>query len=284
MIPKNILGLLCCVILFVAGFALHTDLALYCNLSALLVVIGGSVGATLISYRLSRLAIACKVLYSSYRIPVMRAEEIVEILVDLSVKSRFKGILSLQEEEKTSILFLRRALGCLVDGYNQEQIRDILNTEMYFFKTRRDDCERVFRTMADFFPSFGLVGSVVGMIGMLSGIRDSLQILATIPIALTSTLYGIVFASFFCLPFAANLRERTNQELLLQKIITEGVIAIQGELDPHVLEIKLKSFLTPSLRAGRLVSIKRIQERFGIRAEASSPGTTPAGPAPPAKG
>jgi len=277
MIPINIIGLLLCIILFVVGFALHTDLALYYNISALLIVISGSIGAILISYRLERLVIACKVLYSSYRTPAMKAEEVVEILVDLSVKSRFKGVLSLEEEEKTTILFLRRALGCLVDGYKQEQIRDILNTEMYFFKMRRDDCERVFRTMADFFPSFGLVGSIVGLIGMLSGISDNSQILATIPIALTSTLYGIVFASFFCLPFAANLRERTNQELLLQKIITEGVIAIQSELDPRVLEIKLKSFLTPSLRAGRLVSIKRIQERFGIRPDGSA-GTTPTGP------
>ncbi len=280
---RNLIGAFLCVLVFLSGFAVHSNLSLYFNISGLLIVLGGTMGATLISYRLDRLKITFNVLRSSYKPDVKSPEDIVEILVDLSVKSRFKGILSLEEEEKTSILFLRRALGFLVDGYSRNQIREILNTEMYFFKMRREDSERILRTMADLFPSFGLVGSVVGLIGMLTGVGDTSVILAMIPIALTSTLYGIILANFFFVPFAANLRERTDHELLLQKIITEGVIAIEGEMDPRVLERKLKSFLTPSLRKGRLVSLKRIQERFGIRRETvdkpppsgkeSSPGT-----------
>lgn len=270
MTQKNIIGIILCTILFIVGCVGHAGVGLYFNISGLLIVLGGTLAATLICYRLDRLTIACKVLYSSYRTPVMETKEIVEILVDLSIKAKFKGIISLEEDEKTSILFLRRALGFLVDGYKQEQIREILTTEMYFFKMRRDDCERVFTNMADFFPSFGLAGSVVGMIGMMAGVGDTTVIISTIPIALTATLYGVLFASFFCLPFAANLRERTRQELLLQKIITEGVIAIESETDPRVLEIKLKSFLTPFLRQGSLVSLKRIQERFGIHSEGSA--------------
>ena len=80
--------------------------------------------------------------------------------------------------------------------------------------------------MAELSPSFGLVGSVVGLIFMLAGIGSTASILATIPIALTSTLYGIVLANFFCVPFAGNIREQTDQESLLQKIIMNCVIAI----------------------------------------------------------
>jgi len=268
---QNIIGLICCSILFLAGFVFHGNTALYFNLSGALVVLGGTFGATLITYRLERLKIVYKVLVSSYRTKTKTPEDIVEILVDLSVKSKFKGILSLQEdEEETSILFLRRALGLLVDGYRGKVIRDILNTEMYFFKLRREDCERVIRTMGELFPSFGLVGSVVGLIGMLSGVGDSKVILATVPIALTSTLYGVILANFFCLPFAGNLRERTDHELLLQKIIMEGVIAIESEMDPRSLERKLHSFVTPSSRNVQLVSLKRIQERFHISSDRSS--------------
>ena len=162
---------------------------------------------------------------------------------------------------------LRTALGYLVDGYNEQQIRDLLSTEMYFFRMRRDDSERVLRTMADLFPSFGIIGSVVGLIGMIAGVGDTGVILATVPIALTSTLYGIVFSNFFFVPFAARLHERTNHELLLQKIIMEGVIAISSEINPRMLEVKLKSFLTPSSRAGKLVSLRRIQQRFHIKKE-----------------
>lgn len=193
--------------------------------------------------------IAAKVIISSYGHRQKTEREIVEILVDLSVKSRMEGILALQkEEQETSILFLRRALGCLVDGYSIDQIREILNTEMYFFRLRREDLERIVRSVADYFPTFGIIGSVVGLIAMLSGIGDTTLIIKAVPIALTSTLYGLILSNFVFLPFAANLKERTNQELLLQKIITEAIIAIDSEVNPVILKTRLDSFLTPSER------------------------------------
>jgi chemotaxis protein MotA len=265
---KKIWGILACVILFCFGFVIHGNFALYFNLAGILIVTGGTLGATLIGFRLKRLGIVYKVVHSSCKSPVKEPEEIVGILVDLSVKSRIRGLLSLQEDEQeTSMIFLRRALGFLVDGYKAEQIREILNTEMLFFKIRRTESERVLRTMAEICPSFGLVGSVVGLIGMLTSMGNTSAILTTIPIALTSTLYGVILANFLFVPLAGKVRERTDQELLLQRIIMEGIVAIQTEVNPRVLEAKMKSFLTPSSRKGRLVSLKRIQEKFKIKGE-----------------
>jgi chemotaxis protein MotA len=265
---NKVIGLIICILLVLSGFAVNGNVGLYFNLAALLIVLGGTFGAAFLSFRMERLSIVYKVLRASYRTRMKTPEEIVEILVDLSVKSKLKGVLSLQEdEEETSVMFLRRALGFLVDGYSEGQIKDILNTEMYFFKLRREESERVLRTIAEICPSFGLVGSMVGLIGMLSGIGDTSVILSTIPVALTSTLYGVVFANFFFIPFAAQIRERTDHELLLQKIILEGVMAIESELNPRVLEMKLKSFLTPASREGRIISLQRIQERFKIQPE-----------------
>lgn len=103
-------------------------------------------------------------LRASYGSRLKSEAEIVDSLIDLAIKSRMTGILSLEKDEhETSVLFLRRALGCLVDNYDPAQIRDILNTEM-FFKLRREDSERVLRTIADFCPAFGIVGSVAGLI------------------------------------------------------------------------------------------------------------------------
>jgi chemotaxis protein MotA len=210
--------------------------------------------------------VVAKVVHASYRTKPKAPREIVEILVDLAVKSKVEGLLSLErEEQEASMLFLREALGVLVDGYKAEEIRNYLSAEMNFFRLRRESLEQILRNIGDFFPAFGLVGSVVGLIGMLAGVGDTSVILATVPIALTSTLYGILLANFFISPFAANLRERTNQELLLQKIIMEGVIAIESEVHPNLLERKLKSFLTPSARIGKLVSLQKIRERFHIK-------------------
>jgi chemotaxis protein MotA len=263
---KTILGLLLCGLIFGAGFVISGDVGQYFNLSAFLIVFGGCMGTAIASFRMERLGFVSKVLRNSYRSRMKEPAAIVEILVDLSVKSRIRGLHTLVEDEReTSIMFLRRALGFVVDNYSREQTTDILNTEMYFFKQRRDESERVLRVMADICPAIGLAGSVVGLIGMLSGVNDTGVVLATIPIALTSTLYGVILANFVFLPLAARIREVTDHELLLQKIIIEGVRAIQSELNPRVLEVKLKSFLTPSAREGQLVSLARIKERFQIR-------------------
>jgi chemotaxis protein MotA len=265
---KNLIGLFLCSALFILGFSINGNISLYFNVSGLLIVFGGTFASTLISFRMEQLRIVAKVMRSAYTTEIKKETEIIEILIDLSIKSRIEGILSLQEKEnETSILFLRRALGCLVDGFHSSQIRDILSTEMYFFKLRREDSERILRTIADFFPAFGIIGSVIGLVSMLGGIGDTSIILKAIPVALTSTLYGILFSNYFFLPFAANLRERTNHELLLQKIIMEGVIAIDSEMNSVILKTKLESFLTPSERVEKLVSYRKIKERFNIREE-----------------
>ncbi len=265
---KNLIGLFLCSALFILGFSINGNISLYFNVSGLLIVFGGTFASTLISFRMEQLKIVAKVMRSAYTTETKKETEIIEILIDLSIKSRIEGILSLQEKEsETSILFLRRALGCLVDGFHSSQIRDILSTEMYFFKLRREDSERILRTIADFFPAFGIIGSVIGLVSMLGGIGDTSIILKAIPVALTSTLYGILFSNYFFLPFAANLRERTNHELLLQKIIMEGVIAIDSEMNSVILKTKLESFLTPSERIETLVSYRKIKERFNIREE-----------------
>ena len=262
---KNLIGLLATVLITLAGFILAGNLGMYFNLSGLLIVIGGSFGCALISYRLDRLKVVYQIIRSSYRHRPKQPRDIVEILIDLAVKSRFSGILSLQEDEKeTSILFLRGALGLLVDGRQPSEIQDILSSEMYFFKLRREDAERIIRTIANYFPPFGLIGSIVGLVAMMVNAGDSSVVLASVPIALTSTLYGLVISNFFFLPFAANLSERTSQELLLQRMILEGVLAIQSEMNPRLLEIKLKSFLTPSMRNGKMVSLDRIRQKFKI--------------------
>lgn len=262
---KKIIGLVCCVALIFLGFMFQGNLSLYFNLAALFIVIGGTAGATLISFKMESLHNLYLVLKRSYRTSIKEPNEIVEIMIDISVKSRAKGFLSLQkEEEETSILFLRRALGFIVDGYPAKEIADILNTEMSFFKIRREESERILRTIAEMCPSFGLIGSIVGLVGLIAGIGDPSIIIKTVPIALVSTLYGIIFSNFFLLPFAANLRERTNHELLLQKMILSGILGIEGKMHPRMLEVKLKSFLTPSLRNNKLVSIDRIRNKLKV--------------------
>jgi chemotaxis protein MotA len=263
---NTLIGIIASILVLISGFIINGSIALYFNLVSMLIVFGGVFGAAFISFRWERLIIVYRVLRSLYRTKVRTPEEIVETLVDLSVKSKINGILSLQnDQEETSINFLKRALGLLVDGFPKEQIREILTTEMYFFRLRRQESERVLRTIAEICPPFGLIGSIVGLLGLFSTGYENAAVLTTIATALTSTIYGAILAYFLFIPFAAHIRERTDNELLLQKIILEGVIAIGSELKPRMLEVKLKSFLTPSSRTGSIISLERIRERFKIK-------------------
>jgi chemotaxis protein MotA len=276
---RNLVGVCCFTFLFLTGFFMFGNVGLYFNLSGFLIVIGGTSAAAFISFKSKRLKIVWQVLRRSYRAREIEPDEIVETLVDLSLKSRLRGLLSLQEDEQeATVMFLRRALGYLVDGYDVRQMRDFLTTEINFFRMRREETERVLRTMAEICPSFGLIGSVVGLMSMLAGVGDSSVILATIPVALTSTLYGVLFANFIFLPLAAHIQQQTDREVLLQKIILEGVVAIGSELHPRALENKLKSFLTPSDRAGKLVSLERIRKKFNVEAEAKRQATEETAP------
>ncbi len=266
MIYKNLTAVFICLIIFSLGFILKGNLSLYFNLAGFMVVIGGAAAATVVSFGLGRLKIVYWVTKSSYRPQKSSEKEVISILMDLSIRSRLQGVLSLQEHEsEISTLFLRRALGCLIDGFKPDQLRDVLNTEMYFFKMRRDEIERILRSIGNYLPAFGIIGSVVGLISMLAGIGDTSVIISAVPVALTSTLYGIALANFLFIPFAENIREKTKQELLLQKIIIEGVIAIESEANSRLLESKLQSFLTPSDRSDELVSYHEIIKRFRLQ-------------------
>src|SRR5208282_1981945 len=122
--------------------------------------------------------------------------------------------------------------------------------------------ERIFRQGALFAPAFGVAGSVIGLINMLAGIADPGVILQSIPVALTSPLYGIVLANTVFFPLAEGIHAKTQKELLVQMLITDGVIIVRREPNPRRLALKLESFLTPSARAYENRSLKEIRERM----------------------
>ena len=266
MIIQNYIGALACFVVFVGCFFLGEGgtAVFYLNIVSLLVVVSGTMGAVFLSHPFNRLSSAFKVAVNVYKKDrISSSDEVVNILLDLAVRSRYDGILSLEKYEgQMTVSFLKDALAILVDGYKEEEIKDILNTEMYYFRIRRQQSERVFRTMAAVAPPFGVAGSIIGLVGMLVGMGDTGIILKTIPLALTSTLYAIILAYFILIPVAEGIHSKTQRELFLQSIITEGVVEIAREKNVFKLERKLSVFLTPSSREGAGEGIRQIQKRY----------------------
>ncbi len=265
MIRQNlILGGICTLIFMSCFFFGEGGTVVYFNIVSFLVVSSGTIGAAFLSFPYERIKNAYKVAANSYKKDTINSpDHIVNILLDISVRSRSNGMLSLEKVEKTTqITFLKNALSLLVDGYREDEIRGILHNEMYYFKTRRQLSERVFRTMALLAPGFGVAGSIIGLIGMLYGVGDTGVILKTIPMALTSTLYGIVFSYYVLVPVAENIHSKTQKELFMQSIMTDGIIEIGKEQNLFKLEKRLSSFLTPSAREGKQESLQELRKRY----------------------
>jgi chemotaxis protein MotA len=249
--------------LVVAGFFLGGHGVLFINGIALLIVTCGTFGAICLSYPWEDLQAALQVTLNLYRNPPPNSEDVINILLHTAVRSRDKGILALENVgNQCTISFLKRALGLLVDGLGDEEVNSILHSEMFYFKQRRLQFERMFRQAALFAPAFGVAGSVVGLIDMLAGITDPDIILRTIPLALTAPLYGIVLANAVFFPIAEGIHTKTQKELLIHKLITDGVRIIRQEQNPQRLAIKLESFLTPAARAHENRSLEEIRERL----------------------
>ncbi len=274
MTPWNYVAALLFGGLFVASFLLSSDVGLFFNIVALTIVVSGTLGATFLSYPASDIRAAFFVARNSYTQRPPTEHEIIDSMLDLAVRSRHRGILALEEvEEQTTVSFLRSALGMLVDGYKAAEVRDILATEMHYFRERRMHHEKVFRHMAHLAPAFGVAGSVVGLIGMVAGIGDPEVIVSTIPVALTSTLYGIVIGNFILTPIAENISAKTDKELMLQTLIGDGVMAILQEHNTIKLARKLESFLTPARRTEPARSLLEIRDRYrALRGEPTTVG------------
>jgi chemotaxis protein MotA len=256
-------GVIFCTAIFVSCIFIQGHAALFLNGTALLIVTCGTMGAMLLSYPIDDLRSAFLVTTNLHRSPPPTSEEVINTMLDMAVKSRGKGILALENMgEQSTITFLKRALGLLIDGFPEEELREILHAEMLHFKQRRAYFERMYRQAALFAPAFGVAGSVVGLIDMLTGITNPDLILQTIPVALVSPLYGIVLANTLFFPIAESIHAKTQKELLVQKLITDGVSIIGSEENPRRIATKLESFLTPSARVHEYLSLNEIRERL----------------------
>ena len=204
--------------IFLASFFVGGHPALFLNGLALVIVVCGTLGALFLCYPAADIQAALCVMRNVYRHSPPTNTEIISTMLE-------------------------------VDPIKDEELSEILHTEMFHFKQRRAQIERIFRQGALLAPAFGVAGSVIGLIDMLAGITNPSVILLSIPVALVSPLYGIVLANTVFFSLAEGIHVKTQKELLIQMIITRGVLIIRQETDPIRLALKLESFLTPSARA-----------------------------------
>jgi len=97
-------------------------------------------------------------------------------------------------------------------------------------------------------PGFGMMGTVIGLVNMLSNLEDKASIGPNMAMALITTLYGSIVSNTTIMPWANKLKGQDTYETSVKEMIIEGVLSIQAGDNTRILAMKLMAYLNPSMR------------------------------------
>jgi chemotaxis protein MotA len=217
--------------------------------ASVMVVFGGSLAATLISFPLRNFLNLFRVSKKVFTWRVEPPQQIIQQLVSLAETARRDGLLALDHRlAEIENPFIVLGVQMAIDGTRPEVMEDILRTELDAVATRHREGKALLDTMGRYAPAYGMIGTLLGLIIMLGDMNDPTKIGAGMAVALLTTLYGAVAANAFFLPFADKLGFTSKKELLTMEIIVRGIMAIQAGENPRVIEQKLTTFIPPGQR------------------------------------
>jgi chemotaxis protein MotA len=213
------------------------------QLTAFMIVIGGTVGAVAVSYPLSEIIGGLKATKLALTEKPNDMVALMAQLVDLATVARRDGVLAL-ESKLTEIKdpFLKRALGFLVDGVEASVARNTLETEVEVEAEEGTVHAKIWGDFGALCPTVGVLGAVFGLIHVMENLDDPSKLGPGIAVAFVATVYGVGAANLIALPVSNKLKRRVALEKERKILISEGVLSIQEGLNPRILEEKLKSF------------------------------------------
>ena len=222
---------------------------IFINVPALMIVVGGTLGATMINYPLGDVLGVFKVVRKALFARNISIGELIKRFIDFAQKSRREGILALEGELKSvNDEFLKKGIQLSIDGLEPQEIRDILETELDFIRSRHHLGAEIFMTMGTFAPALGMIGTLVGLVQMLQSMEDPSSIGPAMAVALLTTFYGSIMANIFCMPIAGKLKTRSKEEALSKEMTIQGVLSLSNGDNPRILEQKLVAFIPPTQR------------------------------------
>ena len=261
-------GILLGVAFLLIGILESGSIGTYIDRASVMITIGGTIAATLISFPLPKLVETLKSVRHVFFGRELNAAEAIEKIIELANTARREGLLALEEAAmQLDDEFLKKGILLIVDGTDPELVRNILETELSFLEERHSTGQSLFETMGAISPAFGMIGTLIGLINMLRTLDDPSTVGPNMAVALITTFYGAVLAYLFFLPMARKLKLRSKEEILLKEILVEGMLSIQAGENPRIIEEKLVAFLAPKLREK---SKKEKEKESGEEAYASA--------------
>ncbi len=245
----TLLGVVSAFGLVLSAILMGGGLNLFINIPSALIVLGGTMGTTMINYPLKDVLSVVNVVRNVFFSKVTSTANIIQQFGDFSNKARREGILALEAEvENVDEDFLQKGIQLSIDGLEPKSIREILETEISFIQDRHKLGAEIFTTMGTYAPAMGMVGTLIGLVQMLQTMSDPSSIGPAMAVALLTTFYGAVLANIVCLPIAGKLKTRSSEEVLVKEMMIEGVICLSNGENPRIVEQKLMAFLAPNQR------------------------------------
>ncbi len=235
--------------LIIIAIATQGNILIFWSLSSMVITIMGSFAALTASYPFKVLLDVPKILRQAFISPMDNRNELVEIFSKLARKARSEGLLSLEDEiEDIEDEFLARGLQMVVDGVEPDGIKEIMGLEVETVERRHGLGHNIFKSWGELAPAFGMIGTLIGLIVMLSDLNDASAIGVGMATALITTFYGALLANLVLIPISTKLQSQTEEELFTKEMMIEGVLSIQSGTNPRIVEEKLSTYLSPKER------------------------------------
>ena len=246
----SLTGIILGVSLIVGAIFIGGQLDNFFNLPGFMIVFGGTIAATLVTFQLKDVISAFKAAFFVFTEKKEDPNDTVETMIELCTISRRQGLIALSRMNIEDDL-LRKACNLIADGSKEDLIRDTLHIEIESMKQRHFIIQDVFRKMAIYAPSFGMMGTLIGLVQMLRQLSNPETIGPAMAVALLTTFYGMLLSTLFFLPIAGKLKDRTLVEVIKLEIIFEGAISILEDNNPIFVYEKLSSYIPAKKRRPR---------------------------------
>tara|TARA_R110002072_G_scaffold31735_18_gene97730 strand:- start:47195 stop:47947 length:753 start_codon:yes stop_codon:yes gene_type:complete len=218
------------------------NLAPLLNPAAALVVVGGTIGATLLQTSFASLRQAIKMLSWVILPPKTAPQPLVKKLLQLSKTVRRDGLLGLETlAKKEPDRILKKGLLLLADGFEPDRIRLQLEEDIHTIRSRDGRAASIFDHMGGYAPTIGIIGAVMGLIHVMGNLNEPDKIGAGVATAFVATIYGVGFANLLLFPIAGKLKDLLQQQGMSQNLTLEGLVAIAEGEHPQIIEMRLRS-------------------------------------------
>jgi chemotaxis protein MotA len=238
--------MLCLGVMMLADLLDGGSPAAFLNPSAILLIFGATFGATIASTSLKQFMTFPKLLGMSLKPRVSDISTIREMLVKFAERARREGLLALESEvEAVQDPFIRHGLQMVIDGLEPDTVEEILEIEIESMQGRHGKGIDMFAKMGGYSPTFGVLGTVMGLVSVLSNLSDPSGLGESIATAFIATLFGVGAANILWLPVSANLKNKDTEEAKERHLALAAILAIQAGDNPRIVAQKLRAHAGP---------------------------------------